>query len=463
MIIPMKLITETFLIPFEDKYIFFAPKRNSFLALVNKEFAGIIQDFDRHKRSKDKSVRDAISLLKSKKIIGYVKDKPLKPKIPKKVEPDMLTIMPTLDCNFRCVYCYARGGDKKRHIDMGLAKKSFDMLLDSCRKKGVKKTELMFHGGGEPFLESNWDFIEQFIGYAERQSKEKGIEVSMNGITNGYLSKKQIDFIVKHFEHLTISMDGPKEFQDSTRFYLDEAGNLKGSFEKVMATIKEFDRQGFGYGFRVTLSAKAAEKFSDVVDFFMNDTKSTGINVEPIYNWGRQTSTKIQGPELEDFAKQFVEQKFRAAKRRFSLTCGLLSFNRMKTTWCGACGRTMCVTPENIVTSCIEVCNKDDPRADTYVYGKYDLVKGKFDFDMKKLQNLAKRHVSNLPGCNGCFAKYFCAGGCPAKMNGNIFDIETSQTCVMNKKIIEHYLKRLVMEKDPEVIDFLRAKQVNSC
>ena len=152
------------------------------------------------------------------------------------------------------------------------------------------------------------------------------------------------------------------------------------------------------------------------------------------------------------------------AKYKFSLSCGLLSFNRIKNNWCETCGKTFCVTPENIITSCIEICNKEDVRINTFKYGDYDQKTGNFSFELEKLQNLSRRTVNNLSACKDCFAKYFCAGGCLAKMNGNdVFDISLSQTCKMNKIIIEEYLKRLFIEQDPEVLEFLKAKQDNTC
>ena len=33
-----------------------------------------------------------------------------------------ISFMPTLDCNLRCVYCYAKGGDDKIYTDLSLAK-----------------------------------------------------------------------------------------------------------------------------------------------------------------------------------------------------------------------------------------------------------------------------------------------------------------------------------------------------
>lgn len=457
----MKIIAEHFIMPYkDDKYLLFVPFRNSLLSLISKDAVEVIQNFDKYKSSKDPKVRSVIKFLKDKKIIGYFKDKKVKVHKPKKVKPISMTLLPTLDCNYRCLYCYATGGMKKNHIDLNVAKKGVDLLIESCKKRKQKNTEITFHGGGEPLLEANWDFVESIVDYIEKQSKKHDIPIDIIAVSNGYFSKKQIDFVVKHFKSICISMDGPKEFQDKQRPCLNEKGKIVGSFNRVMRTLKQFDNHKFPYSSRVTLSKRAFEKFDEVVDFFMHKTNVTGINIEPIHNYGRQTQTHVEGPDSLDFAKEFIRQKFRAAKHRFPIGYSVLSFNDLKTSWCSACGSLFCLTPEKMVSGCLEVCHKEDKRTETFQYGYFDDTKGDFVFDIKKLQNLSDRNINNLPQCNDCIAKYFCAGSCPAKMDTmDIFDIDKSRTCEMNKTMIEEYMKRLFEEKDKEVLTFLSAKE----
>ncbi len=68
-----------------------------------------------------------------------------------------LVLWVTTDCNLRCRYCYANGGDKAEYMDWQVAKQTLDIMLS--HSDGFK---IQF-AGGEPLL--NIDLIEQVVGY----------------------------------------------------------------------------------------------------------------------------------------------------------------------------------------------------------------------------------------------------------------------------------------------------------
>lgn len=142
-----------------------------------------------------------------------------------------ISISPTLDCNFRCVYCFEK--HKKENMDKGVK----DSLIKFIEKES---TTIRYLGvawfGGEPLLK--YDLINElsksFIGICE--NKNVHYEASMS--TNGYLLSKELyerlvgDCLVGHFQ---ITIDGDQRSHDRRRpLYTG-----KGTFEKILGNLKD--------------------------------------------------------------------------------------------------------------------------------------------------------------------------------------------------------------------------------
>lgn len=117
-----------------------------------------------------------------------------------------LTIAPTLNCNFRCSYCYEKKSRNNYMMKEELIEKIFDFAKDR------KKLEIAWYGG-EPLL--SLDFIRKFNDVA----KDKNIELSQSIVTNGYLLSEDV---VKFFHEINIksmqiTLDGNQESHNERR------------------------------------------------------------------------------------------------------------------------------------------------------------------------------------------------------------------------------------------------------
>jgi len=70
--------------------------------------------------------------------------------------PDSAVLFTTFDCNLRCIYCYARSGERKIDMNWKTAKAAIDFIIENAKVSGSGKSSLKFHGGGEPTW--NWMF-----------------------------------------------------------------------------------------------------------------------------------------------------------------------------------------------------------------------------------------------------------------------------------------------------------------
>jgi uncharacterized protein len=72
----------------------------------------------------------------------------------------------------------------------------------------------------------------------------------------------------------------------------------------------------------------------------------------------------------------------------------------------------LCVTPGGKVTACYEA--GEDP-AGAFTFGHYDATAKRLVIDPQRQRRLLDLSVHNRPECDGCIAKYHCAGDCPMK------------------------------------------------
>jgi uncharacterized protein len=91
------------------------------------------------------------------------------------------------------------------------------------------------------------------------------------------------------------------------------------------------------------------------------------------------------------------------------------------------------------------VTSRRDPRAETFIYGRYDADHRSFVFDADRLATLRRLTVHDAPRCGRCFAKYHCAGDCPSKRLYPGADDAVIARCVINRALtLDHLEERVV-------------------
>lgn len=142
----------------------------------------------------------------------------------------------TLECNFRCAYCYIRDNKyKEQKIITDQVIKLFEPIKNyfpSMLKKDIPC--FIIPWGSEPLM--NWNVIEEAMEYLFTTYPDVPITTSWS--TNAsIINDKYINFIKKYYDRVTniqISLDGPQEVQDYSRKIMGK----QGSFFKVMSHIQ---------------------------------------------------------------------------------------------------------------------------------------------------------------------------------------------------------------------------------
>lgn len=189
-----------------------------------------------------------------------------------------ITIMPTEQCDLRCVYCY------EQHVDKELNAIQYDLIFDEIRNRvelGVNRVDISWFGG-EPLLKA--DEIISFNQRVAEFAKEKSIFFSTGITTNGVLLnvdtfKKLLSSGVYSYH---ITLDG--FLHDTQRIFPDGSGSFNIIYGNIMAMLEtELD---FHLVVRVNISDMDFDfTFYDLFDKFCGD-KRLHILTRTVGNFG---------------------------------------------------------------------------------------------------------------------------------------------------------------------------------
>jgi uncharacterized protein len=140
-----------------------------------------------------------------------------------------LIILPTENCNFRCVYCYEDFsiGTMKPPVIAGIKR------LLAQRIPTLRQLRIAWFGG-EPLIALK--VIEEISGFAQTLTKQvPGVAYSSEMTTNGYLlnlatAERLQGLGIRHYQ---VSLDGPEELHDQTRVQR----NGGGSFQQIWTNL----------------------------------------------------------------------------------------------------------------------------------------------------------------------------------------------------------------------------------
>lgn len=145
-----------------------------------------------------------------------------------------LIVNPTMNCNFKCWYCY-ESHVKNSKMNTNVIDKISLLVENILKEQNLKYFELSFFGG-EPFL-----YYRQVIKPLLEIVKEKCIRYNVNLIigftTNGYLLNENIINEILLFSrdvHFQITLDGDELEHNKVRF----VSKNKGSFKEIIENIK---------------------------------------------------------------------------------------------------------------------------------------------------------------------------------------------------------------------------------
>lgn len=175
-----------------------------------------------------------------------------------------LTINPTMNCNFKCWYCY------ETHIKA--SKMSSETINNTIKlvenilaeNDNLKDFHLQWFGG-EPLLYFDSTVVPLLQGIYPKMIK-KNISFTSGFTTNGLLiNQKMLDLCkslgVSHFQ---ITLDGHRERHNKVRYITKD----RGSYDEIVNNIKLCAENGVSVTARINVSEETLNNLSKIMDDF---------------------------------------------------------------------------------------------------------------------------------------------------------------------------------------------------
>lgn len=313
------------------------------------------------------------------------------------------------DCNLRCAYCFAEGGEYHGHralMSEEVGKAALDFLL---KNSGSRKNLEVDFFGGEPLM--NFDVVKKLVQYGREQEKLYGKTFRFTITTNGVLlDEEKQQFINEHMHNMVLSLDGRKEVNDRMR---PKAGG-QGSYDAIVPKFIHAaeSRNQTDYYVRGTYTRYNLDFYEDVIH--LADLGFQQISVEPVVADAsepyalREEDLPVLYEQYEKLAKELYRRKKEGKDFNFfhfniDLTGGPCVYKRLA--GCGSGTEYLAVSPEGDLYPCHQFVGMDEFKMGTVTEGVTNT---------EKREEFLKCNVYAKEACKNCWCKFFCSGGCAA-------------------------------------------------
>lgn len=313
-----------------------------------------------------------------------------------------IAIGTTLDCNFRCTYCYESLRTVK--FDVSTVEKTITYVTKNL--PGKKLLEVIWWGG-EPL--TRVDLIQHLTGELRVIATNCGAAYRASIVTNGFNLTERVARILRECAVKTaqITLDADKEYHDQRRVLI----NGRGTFERIVANLRRHGHIFDHVVVRINLDRRNVgglegllRKLEFVKDRLILTLRPvTSPSNAPIPEWSF---------EIDEFAE--IERQFgqEAVKDGFVISYGFITPG---TTFCNAyqSQNSIAIDPSGDVQIC-PIFTGNHPNR----FGEID-VQGNLRTNKSSPQYawVQEGNPFEDPDCVSCHALPVCMGSCLVKDN----------------------------------------------
>lgn len=214
-----------------------------------------------------------------------------------------IIINPTMNCNFKCWYCY-ENHIKSSKMSQDIIEKVYRLIDNVTSSKKIKNLYLSWFGG-EPLLYFDKVMI-PILEYANRKTIEKNIRFESDITTNGYLiNQKMIDNFIKYnITHNQITLDGHRDLHNTVR----NVNEKRGSYDEIINNVKLLCQNNISTTLRINFTNETLNSVLNVIEDISNISNDDREWLEISFHQVWQTKEK---GNLE------ISEKLKAIKKTF--------------------------------------------------------------------------------------------------------------------------------------------------
>jgi uncharacterized protein len=356
----------------------------------------------------------------------------------------VLVLWVTLDCNLRCRYCYADGGNRTEYMRWQVAKRALDVMRGRSRHFKIQ------FAGGEPLL--NMDLIEQVVNYTRHLGLTYQLQTNAT-LINARLAEKLKRLGIK----VGISLDGLPIVNDSLRPFPDG----RSSTNAAITGLENLGAVGIGVGLTCVLSAENVAGLTGLVELASYLGNVEGIAFDCLRPIGRAKEGHVEPADpalVARYVKAALERadelaliggkrvKFREAERLgYRLLRGLKRKHR-----CDAC-QYLVIDPRGEAYPCPSLASFPEFHLGNIMAPTFA---DRLSADLKRCRQL----LTPPHRCLECDQYWLCTGPCPAqtyaqRLTGRAEPVEPTE-CLVKRTFISFINRR------KEAIDHAAEDQV---
>jgi len=228
-----------------------------------------------------------------------------------------ITIAPTLQCNFKCIYCY----ENPKHGKMDI--KIQDMIIEKIKKSAEQKKNIdTCWYGGEPLLA--FDIISYMSEKIINICKENGVSYASGMVSNGYLLNEEImeKLVEYNIKYIQLTIDGPQDVHDKRRIL---KGNGNGTFEKIIENLIKLKKYDITATVRINIDKSNMNSAEELIKILKdNDLTSVPVSLGHVMDFTEACKSIsedcLEGKEFSGIclglSKKFIENGFKVIGRK---------------------------------------------------------------------------------------------------------------------------------------------------
>jgi uncharacterized protein len=220
----------------------------------------------------------------------------------------ILTVNPTMNCNFSCWYCY------EDHIkDSKMSAEMVQNVIIHIKKVHENLPNLKDFGlswfGGEPLLQYS-NVVDPVLTFCKEYFDHHKINFRSVFTTNGFLiNPKMVEkFKVTNVKGFQITLDGHRDMHDKVRF----VNSKRGSYDEIVSNIMMLCREGFEVNLRINYTKDNLQSVKNILGDIEPLEPEYRKNMEVAFRKVWQETDKTLGPQVVAYAKMFRDAGFRA-------------------------------------------------------------------------------------------------------------------------------------------------------